>query len=237
MILIKPSYKILRFPETPLEDLEEVARTCYKSEDKIGPGTAEKMARALKERHHGAMLEFGGDPCVHFLCDRGVSHELVRHRLCSFAQESTRYCNYSKDKFGNQLTFVIPPWFPEAEEGTYELFGKDAFLLEGQIEPQGKAGTRCFEHSETCFPWIMSLLRTEEDYLELIKEGQSPQQARAVLPNSLKTEICVKANTREWMHIFFQRCANTAHPHMRELMVPLAKEFNERCPVLYEEWA
>jgi len=231
MILVKPSYKILRFPIHPLEDLEVVARTCYKSEDKIGPGTAEKMARQLKERHHGAMLEFGGDPSVRFICDRGVTHELVRHRLCSFAQESTRYCNYSKDKFGNQMTFVIPPWFAEdltegewdVEETCFYLRGKQTFIQAA--------------HLPVVWSWLWSLRTAEVHYLDLIERGQSPQEARAVLPNSLKTEIVVKANTREWMHIFSQRCAAGAHPQMRELMVPLAKEFNERCPVLYEEWS
>lgn len=230
MILIKPSYEILRFPNTPLEDLEMVARTCYKSEDKIGPGTAEAMARKLKERHHGAMLEFGGDPCVRFVCDRGVTHELVRHRLCSFAQESTRFCNYSKDKFGNQVTFIIPPWIPELPAGEYVRGDSPrSFTIKGM---EGVT-----EIPDGYFCWVMGLLDAEKLYLKLLAEGESPQQSRAVLPNALKTEICVKANTREWMHIFSQRCATAAHPQMVELMRPLAREFAQRCPVLYEEWA
>jgi len=231
MILIKPSYKILRFPMRPLTNIEEVARTCYKSEDKIGPGTAEKMVQMLKERKHQPMLEFGGDPCVRFVCDRGVSHELVRHRLCSFAQESTRYCNYSKDKFGNQVTFVIPPWFQEElPEGEYEG-GDDprGFIIKGRPE-------KC-EGGPEAWDWVLGLLDAEKLYLFLLKSGQSPQEARSVLPNALKTEICIKANTREWMHIFAMRVPKTAHPQMRELMVPLAKEFDKKCPVLYEEWA
>lgn len=227
MILIKPSYTILRFPMRPLENIEEVARTCYKSEDRIGPGTAEKMVRMLKKKKHHPMLEFGGDPTVRFVCDRGVSHELVRHRLCSFAQESTRYCNYSQDRFGSELTFVIPPWFAdELSEGEYSYNGP-SFMFNGEkIQP-----------SPAAMLWLLSLAEAEDGYLRLSEGGQSPQEARAVLPNSLKTEIVIKANTREWMHIFAMRVPETAHPQMRELMVPLAKEFNERCPVLYEEWA
>ena len=231
MILIKPSYKILRFPETPLEDLEEVARTCYKSEDKIGENTHVRMIERLMEKHHGAMLEFGGDPIVKLVCDRGVTHEMVRHRLCSFAQESTRYCNYSKDKFGNQLTFVIPPWFAEdLSEGEWDV-EETCFY---------QRGTQTFiqaAHLPILWSWLWTLRTAEVHYLDLIKQGQSPQEARSVLPNSLKTEIVVKANTREWMHIFSQRCAKAAHPQMRELMVPLAKEFVRQAPTLYGEWA
>jgi len=126
------------------------------------------------------------------------------------------------------VTFVIPPWFTrELPPGSYEFSGTGGF--------KGPAGEVVL--STTSVEWVIALLHAEAQYLQLTEFGQVAQQARAVLPNSLKTEICVKANTREWMHIFSQRCAPSAHPQMVELMVPLAKEFNRRCPVLYEEWA
>jgi len=180
MILVRPSYDIIDFPSTPLEQIEVVARTCYKSHDKIGPGSSVKMARMLKERHHSAMLEFGGDPIVKFVCDRGVSHELVRHRLCSFAQESTRYCNYTKDKFGNQLTFVIPPWFAEhLRPGEYQLHrASNLTSVEYHDEDVPMWNAICTnvdsEYEEggivklELYSWLKLLLIAEEEYLYLV---------------------------------------------------------------------
>jgi thymidylate synthase (FAD) len=113
MKVIEPSYEIL----TPIDGaeiikiIEKDARTCYKSEEKIGEGTAERMVSMLIKNGHEAMIEMV-DLKVKFIHNRGFSHEMVRHRLCSFAQESTRYCNYSADKFGRELTFIKPYWSP-----------------------------------------------------------------------------------------------------------------------------
>lgn len=230
MKLIKPSYQVLN----PIKDIhygyvlgwaneaiEEVARTCYKSEDKITTGSADELITKLINREHEAMLEFGPDITVKFICDRGVSHELVRHRLCSFAQESTRYCNYSKDKFDNQVTFIIPEWcnLPESE---WKYVG---FVLIGEVPKH--------EIDALTFVWVEQMAKSEKSYNALIAGGWQPQQARSVLPNSLKTEINVKANIREWRHIFAQRCSAAAHPQMRELMIPLRKEFNSYAPLLF----
>lgn len=258
------------------KQIERCARVCYKSEDKIGEGTAEKMVEMLTKRGHTAMLEHGtvylsfspeeggsdtflwecaNSPyskivydkdtnrnylttnyrvlvenswldslkylcaptkyhekrvTVHFICDRGVSHELVRHRVFSFAQESTRYCNYSKDKFGKELTFIEPCWLEDYnyDDNTYnQLF-------------------------------IDSLRWAEAHYLDLLKKWEdkipdkryktgfrnnpwTPQQARAVLPNSLKTEVCMTGFMSDWEHFFELRTAQNAHPQMRELAIPL----------------
>jgi thymidylate synthase (FAD) len=125
MKVIKPYIKEIVFYEptsamggsmwTPEQEIEKVGRTCYKSEDQIGPGTAEKFVRARRKTHHHAMLEFGMAR-VTIIADRGLTHELVRHRLASFAQESTRYCNYSKGKFDGEITVIKQPGLETEEQ-------------------------------------------------------------------------------------------------------------------------
>lgn len=141
---------------------------------------------------------------VHFTCDRGVSHEFVRHRVMSFAQESTRYCNYSKDKFGGEITFVLPNWM------TSPIWDEN-----------DKAG----------HIFLQTMKISEGAYLELLSEGWTPQQARAVLPNSLKTELVVTGFTSDWNHFFDLRARGTTgapHPQAKELAEPLMKEFIAR---------
>lgn len=154
---------------------------------------------------------------VKFVCDRGVSHEFVRHRVFSFAQESTRYCNYSKDKFGNEITFIEPCWLEDYnyEDNTYNQIFTD------------------------------SLRFAEAHYLDLLKKWDdkipdkryktgfrnnpwTPQQARAVLPNSLKTELIMTGTVKQWEGFFKLRDANDAHPQARELAQPLHEEFIRR---------
>lgn len=185
-----------------LKKIERVARTCYKSEDYIKEGSAERLVKSLIDRGHEAMLEHYSFS-IKFICDRGVSHEIVRHRVASFAQESTRYCNYSKDKFGNELTF-IKPWFWD-------------------------------EDSEMFNDWKKVISYAEFKYLNLIKVGATPQEARSVLPNSIKTEVVMTANLREWRHFLKLRTAQAAHPQMRELTIPLLKELKEKIPVIFDD--
>lgn len=209
MKVIKPSYEIL----TPISDgglkelkhIERIARVCYKSEDKISPDgeSAKKLIKMLIDREHEAMLEHGSISVL-FICDRGVSHEIVRHRMASFAQESTRYCNYSKDKFGNELTFIEPCFW---DENSYQ-----------------------YED------WERAMYEAEQSYIELIRDqGASPQEARSVLPNSLKTELVMTANYREWRHFFDLRCSPSAHPQMRELAIPLLRDLSKRIPVIFDD--
>lgn len=147
---------------------------------------------------------------VRFVCDRGVSHEFVRHRVFSFAQESTRYCNYSKDKFGNEITFIKP-----------------CFLDDSKLALYGPYHTVIRDKSpESIF--IASLNNAEKDYIDLIDLGWKPQQARAVLPNSLKTELVMTGFVSDWQHFFELRCAPSAHPQAQELAIPLREEFIKR---------
>lgn len=229
MRLIRPYYEI--FNESDLiratKEIELAARTCYKSENKIDEGTDIELVTKLLSSGHEAMLEFGPSITVKFVCDRGVSHELVRHRLCSFAQESTRYCNYSKDKFDGQITFIIPSWLV-LKEGVYLMLEDNGvFDSPDGILPFHSLGSTLF--------YLAALSEAEVRYFELINSGWQPQQARSVLPNSLKTEIVVKANIREWRHIFKLRTFKKAHPQMRELMIPLLQNFQSTCPTLFND--
>ena len=183
--------------------IETAGRTCYKSENNITSESSRKFAKHVVELGHEAMLEHASI-MVRFVVDRGVSHEIVRHRLASFAQESTRYCNYSKDKFGNELTFIEP-----------------CFLDEGSVK---------------YIYWEQDMKTAEQFYFVLLNEGATPQEARSVLPNSLKTEVIMTANIREWRHFFRLRAAcetGMPHPQMLEVAVPLFQEMSAKLPELF----
>ena len=228
MKLIKPYYQILTpiNREEILKQIELAARTCYQSEGKIEyaeavngtsitptfyASSARKLIPKLISNHHEAMLEFGGMITVRFVVDRGVTHELVRHRLCSFAQESTRYCNYGND----ELIFIIPNWISDINKAI------------------------CNDRSAAC--WYDTMQRAENNYKYLVNGGGgeaevwTPQQARSILPNSLKSEINISANIREWRHILHLRTAKTAHPQIREVMCPLLDEFKSKIPILFDD--
>lgn len=204
MRIIAPSTEIL----TPLDGtailkhIELCGRVCYKSEGLMTEDSMERFVRGIIKRGHEAVLEHSSFS-VRFIVDRGVSHEIVRHRLASYCQESTRYCNYADDKFGEEIT-VIRPYY----------------LEEGSV---------AFEE------WRTACRRAEEAYLWLLGQGHSPQEARAVLPNSLKTELIMTANLREWRHFFKLRTAPAAHPQMREVTIPLLREVQRRIPVVFED--
>lgn len=213
MKIIKPSFEIL----TPVDgvqiikNIERIGRVCYKSEEFITESSAEKFIKMLISKEHESVLEHE-KISVRIICDRGVSHELVRHRIASFSQESTRYCNYSKSKFGNELTFILPSWFQcSFKNGIAEL-----------TEVNEKR-------------WLKAMKESELTYVDMVEDGWTPQQARSVLPNSLKTEIVISANLREWRTIFKQRTAPTAHPQMREIMIPLLKSFAGSIPVVFDD--
>lgn len=218
MILTKPS-ATLELMITTSHFLEEIGRVCYKSEDKITPESSSRFINTIMSKGHLSVIEHSL-ATVRFVIDRGVSHELVRHRLCAFSQESTRYCDYK-----GGVEFIIPPWvFTEpGEYSSEELKEIMADIdINSEFYPQAL--------------WLLTMDISESVYKSLRSEGWSPQQARSVLPNSLKTEIVVSANYREWLHIFSLRCSKSAHPQMREVMIPLAEEFAEAVPEIFGEW-
>lgn len=173
---------------------------------------------------------------VRFICDRGVSHEFVRHRVFSFAQESTRYCNYSKDKFGNEITFITPCWLPDLKwEGSYkwhcwcgiDTYGPGEDCFDSPQDYSDRSNTD-FLYNTPEGMFISSLLNNEFVYKELISQGWKPQEARAILPNSLKTELVMTGFTSDWKHFFKLRDAGSAHPQAQELAKPLHEEFIRR---------
>lgn len=204
MQIIEPYFEILHMAETNeiYRLLELAARTCYKSEDKIAQDTAESLLRRLMKTGHESVIEHISIS-VRIVCDRGITHELVRHRLCSFSQESTRYANYGKDKFGKEITVIRPIFWPT---------------------------------SHIMYPiWKDQMLQAEKAYMIMLNNGAKAQEARSVLPNSLKTDIVTTANLREWKHMFKLRCGKAAHPQIRQIMLPLLAEFHSRIPIFYEE--
>ena len=152
---------------------------------------------------------------VHFVCDRGVSHEFVRHRVMSFAQESTRYCNYSKDKFGKECTFIIPTWFDKYMNDDYSDYHT--------LDWQAGLDSSCAETN-----WLYAMLFAEKSYFSSLENGMIAQQARAILPNSLKTELIMTGTIKQWEGFFKLRDAKDAHPQARELAQPLHEEFIKR---------
>lgn len=185
-----------------LNKIERCGRVCYKSEGKIEEGSAEKFVAGIIKRGHEAVLEHAS-VTVKFVVDRGVSHEIVRHRIASYCQESTRYCNYSKDDFSSEITCIIPHYLDYKSEGW-----------------------------ET---WKAAMKSCEDAYFKLLDIGHTAQEARAVLPNSLKTEVVMTANLREWRTFFKLRCANAAHPQMREVTRPLLEDFKNLIPVVFDD--
>ena len=159
--------------------------------------------------------------CVHFVCDRGILAEFTRHRVFSFSAESTRYCNYSKDKFGNELTFIIPCWM-DIPEGSINLGNYDKTSARYE---DGNVHIIDTKPPYVGVNLIRSLCEAESNYLSIVRNGWKPQEARAVLPNSLKTELVMTGFVSDWNHFFGLRCDSAAHPQARELAIPLREEF------------
>lgn len=187
-----------------LSRIEAAGRVCYKSESKITDDSAAAFVRRIIRSGHEAVLEHC-NISLKFVCDRGVSHEIVRHRLASYCQESTRYCNYSKGDFGGEIT-VIKPCYLDRETAAYSV-------------------------------WLTACAAAEVAYFNLLDWGNTPQEARAVLPNSLKTEVVMTANLREWRHFFRLRCSPAAHPQMREVATQALALLHGLVPIVFDDIA
>ena len=179
-----------------LRTLEYYGRISYKSEDKITDESAPRFVKMLIHLGHESVIEHVS-ATVKFVVDRGISHEIVRHRIASFTQESTRYCNYKS----KGVVFIQPP----------------------------------LENEEALKLWRNAMGVAEATYLQMLDLGVKPQIARAVLPNSLKTEIIMTANLREWRHFFKLRTAKPAHPQMREVTIPLLVQFKSAFPIIFDD--
>jgi thymidylate synthase (FAD) len=207
MQTIKPSIEIIDMDsyDNILRKIEKIGRVCYKSEGKITEDSAERFIKGLLTRQHESVIEHES-VTVRLICDRGVTHEIVRHRLASYSQESTRYCNYAGDKFDNQITVI-----DLASGFEYDL-SKENDKAKYEV-------------------WTKAMEDAEQAYFRMLELGATPQEARSVLPNSLKTEIVVTMNLRSWRNFFRLRVDSHAHPQMREVATMVYKEFREKLPV------
>ena len=182
-----------------LKDLEQAGRTCYKSEEKMTENSAVKFIKSILQSGHESVIEHA-TVSARIICDRGVSHEIVRHRLFSYSQESTRYVNYK-----NHIEFIAP----------------------------------CFWANDSIKRaiWEYSVSHDASAYYKLLDEGATPQEARSILPNSLKTEIVMTGNLRNWRHFLKLRCSSKAHPQMREIALLVLKQMHEYIPVIFDDLA
>ncbi len=211
MIVTKPSIEIIDMAEysVMLKKIEKIGRVCYKSEDRINDDSAEKFISNILKRGHESVIEHE-TVSVRVICDRGVTHEIVRHRVASYSQESTRYCNYSKDKFQNQISVI------DISTGFSYDMDNPSDRLKYNI-------------------WHDAMEASENYYFQMLKAGASPQEARSILPNSLKTELVMTMNLREWRHFFRLRADCGAHPQMREVAGMLLDVFKEKLPVFFQD--
>lgn len=187
-----------------LKKIEKIGRVCYKSEDRITDQSSERFIKSLLKMGHESVIEHV-TLSVRIVCDRGVSHEIVRHRIASYSQESTRYCNYSAEKFDNELTFINPCFWDKDEDSIKKEL------------------------------WIDTLENIEKNYISLLNMGASPQEARAILPNSLKTELIMTLNLRSWRNFLKLRTDKAAHPQIRQVSEMILKMFKENIPVIFDD--
>lgn len=198
--IIEPSVRILAniHDNSLLKRIESYGRTCYKSESKITKDSAEQFIKGILDRGHLSVIEHE-KITARVICDRGVTHEIVRHRIASYSQESTRYVNYNK----KGIEFIKPCFWKE-DDVKYKL-------------------------------WLETCYKCAEAYNTLITLGATPQEARSVLPNSLKTEIVITYNLREWIHFFTLRCDKTAHPQMQQIAKMLLVEIRKYIPIIFDD--
>jgi len=251
--IVSPSIEVIfHLPEgyTPEQFLESAGRTCYKSEDHITEESADKFIGMLANRGHWAMLEHAV-ASARLVCDRGVTHELVRHRLASFAQESTRYCDYSEEKFGATIAVITPEGMDDGSNGSLAKFTDPEDYLpilvrdvEEVLEALHKGQVRRAEcmlkglkdiAMDETGVWAQAMRWANQSYQKMRVTGSPAQRARHVLPIGVKSEIVITANLREWQHIFQLRCAKTAHPHIRGLMLQALEVFAKKIPAMFQK--
>lgn len=204
MKIIEPSVELVDDFDAAavMKKIERAGRVCYKSEGNIKDDSAEKFIRGIIKRGHESVIEHA-TVSFKIICDRGVTHELVRHRIASYSQESSRFCDYSAGKFGGELTFIKPCFWSDDDEN---------FKL-----------------------WKETMALLEKNYLALRAGGARPEEARSILPNSLKTEIFVTMNLRELRHFLKLRTAKAAHPQMREVALKIYQTLVEKLPAVFDD--
>lgn len=211
MKIIEPSVELINpIPyEVALNTIEIAGRTCYQSEDRMTDDSAEGFIRRIIQRGHESVLEHVS-VTAHFICDRGVSHEIVRHRIGAYSQESTRYCNYSGNKFGREISVV------DLATGFKYDFTKDNDRKKYAV-------------------WMAAMADAEKHYMDMMALGATPQEARSVLPTSTKTSVTLTYDIREWRHFLRLRCDPTSHPQIQQVAGRARKLLIERYPMFFED--
>ncbi len=228
MKIIKQSATLEAITPNALTFIEKIGRVCYKSENLITPDSSKDFIKMLlnPDKKHESVLEHAV-ATIWFITDRGVTHEMVRHRIASYSQESTRYCNYSKNKFGNELTVILPVRFNDIPiERIYTCLEPSQRPLSFDFSPL------LIKRLEN---WYEGILVAEKHYMHALEIGEKPQEARDLLQNSLKTEIVMTANFREWRHALSLRCSKAAHPQMRNLMLGVLKMMHSEVPIVFDD--
>jgi thymidylate synthase (FAD) len=217
--------------ERVLRRIERYGRTCYKSEDRITEDSARRFVENLIAGGHLSVLDHE-KVTVRVICDRGVTHEIVRHRIAAYSQESTRYCNYAKGRLGSEIAVIGPPFFdPEATRQAVNVLTGPS-LVGGEARFVAESSQKLNEFDI----WHLAMLFVEGAYMTLINDfGRTAQEARSVLPNSLKTEIVITYDLTEWRHFLRLRTTPNAHPQMRQVAVPILATFKEYLPTVFAD--
>lgn len=234
MKIVEPSVEIIDEidGEKILKKLEICGRTCYQSEPK--GNSAEDFIRNIIKRGHESVLEHISIT-ARFICSRACSHQLVRHRLASFSQESMRFCAYNKDRFGNEITVIKPRCFKDVDfdhMADIKLFANSSPRLYSSYYSVEKYDKRI---SEAVTEWQVAQMHCEESYFNLINGGYKPEDARGVLSQDTKTTVVMTANLREWRHVFNMRCDSHAQAEIRELCTDLLKQMHDKIPAVFDD--
>lgn len=216
MKIIEPLIEVENFNGIQImKNIERACRTCYRSEDKITDTSYQNLLKNCINRGHESVLEHE-KISIRMTCDLGVYKDLTRHRIASFSIESTRYCNYGKDKFDNELKFIRPVYYVESwKDRNYE------------------GSAMSLEENKSAI-WYRTMEEIESNYIDMSKLGCTPDEMRMLLPHSIAAEVCMTANIREWKHILSLRTTNHVHPSIQQLMIPLLLKFKEEMPEIFD---
>lgn len=217
MKIIKPYIEVEKYNSVKImKNIERACRNCYRSEDKITELSYKNLITNCINRHHESVLEHE-KITVRMTCDIGVYKDLTRHRHANFSIESTRYCNYSKDKFDNQIKFIQP------------IFYTDSWLKANY------EGSSFNEDELKSSLWYKCMEQIEDTYNLMSKSGCKPDELRMLLPHSTAAQVVMTANIREWRHILNLRCSKATHPAIQQLLIPLLLKFQKDMPELFSD--
>lgn len=238
MKIIEPLIEVENFDGIKImKNIERACRTCYRSEGLITEDSYKKLLKNCINRGHESVLEHE-KITIRMTCDIGVYKDLTRHRFGSFSIESTRYCNYGKDKFDNEIKFIKPVFF----KGNIDLFETDEA---GLYVYKNEAGEDIISNKTEClqsdkdlwksYIWYNTMKNIETQYMAMTELDAKPDELRMILPHSTAAEVTMTANIREWRHILDLRTKQMTHPAIRQLLIPLLLYFKQEMPELFDK--